>query len=288
MKEDTAPVFPNSRDQRHRVRSNLEVPKSKTTGKTKAGAGESKAIGERAQTPTKMSIITSYQPGGKPLVPENYILSPDQICGSPHSTSRQIQKEITSVLHDETTSVSYALESRTHTNQQEANYDFIFNSIQQAEVLEQRDKKVFDIINAHQNVSVRHSNFLSCNRATKTGDATSPRGLSMMQDPKAYSTSPFSKAVKARNLSKSQKNLLDIVKHLDMQKRGAPKDKPASTMATMVDKNKFNVTLEVPSMADVQVLPRPPTMQGYRALSTLRVATADAISGGSRAPGPVR
>jgi hypothetical protein len=32
---------------------------------------------------------------------------------------------------------------------QDANCDFIFRSIQQAEVLEQRDKKVFDIISAH-------------------------------------------------------------------------------------------------------------------------------------------
>jgi hypothetical protein len=139
-------------------------------------------------------------------------------------------------------------------------------------------------------VSTRHSNFLSCNRVAKTGDATSPRNLSMIYDPKAYSTSPYNKAMKARNLSKSQKNLLDIVKHLDMQKRGVPKDKPASTLATMVDKNKFNVTLEPPQTADApQLLPRPPTMQAVRALSTLRTGTADdTMSGGSRVPAPIR
>lgn len=84
------------------------------------------------------------------------------------------------------------------------------------------------------------------NRLINTGEVTSPRdGMSLFDDPKATVNSPYNKSMKTRNLSKSQKNLLEIVKHLDMQKRGISNEKPnAPTMANMVDKNKFNVTLE--------------------------------------------
>ena len=72
--------------------------------------------------------------------------------------------------------------------------------------------------------------------------------------------------MKSQNLSKSQKSLLDIVRQLDMQKKGGGQDKPPSTMVKMSGKRKLNATLE-PSAAGSF---RPQTMQGVRALSNLK------------------
>jgi hypothetical protein len=50
------------------------------------------------------------------------------------------------------------------------------------------------------------------------------------------------KTMKQSNLSKSQKNLLDIVKHLDRQKRGA--QQAAEKPSTLLEKGKLSATVD--------------------------------------------
>jgi len=148
-------------------------------------------------------------PPEKPMIPEKYKLAPNQIFGSPYSTSRQIQKEITGVLQGEnalafSSAMSADVDMRKSTDAQSANCELLFRTIQQAEHLERRDREVQKIISGHQNID-KHANVLGSQRTATA--ATTSAGGSGFKEPGAANA----KQLKHQHLSTSQRNLMDIV-----------------------------------------------------------------------------